>query len=47
MPVHDRNQIMVDCFSYRQRLDPIGNVPSAELKAAYCRQQPKSLPRRP
>ena len=29
----------VDCFNHRRLLEPIGNVPPAELETAYYRQQ--------
>jgi transposase InsO family protein len=32
----------VDWFNHRRRLEPIGNVPPAELEAAYYRQREES-----
>lgn len=32
----------VDWFNHRRLLEPIGNVPAAEMELAYCRQQEES-----
>jgi len=32
----------VGCFNHRRLPEPIGNIPPAELEAAYCRQREES-----
>jgi len=34
-----RLRSIFDWFNHRRLLEPIGNVPPAELELAYCRQQ--------